>query len=111
MEASKLGILVWLFVAMYAAFAGVALFKILPQLSRGNGLLISKPGQRVEPERVQALIFSMATISLLGFWGGQEIAANSATLPDIPAELLAAFGGSQAIYVGGKFLRWKGYVK
>jgi len=93
------GILVWLFVAMYAAFVGVALFKLLPKLSKGKGLPIAEPVRPVQPERVQAVAITMATPAMLGFWGGQEVAAKSGYLPDIPRELLALLGTSQATLV------------
>jgi hypothetical protein len=107
----NLAVLAWLFVAMFAAFAAVALFKLLPELTGRAGFLVSEAGGPAEPERAQAMAITMATFSLLGFWGGQEIAANSSTLPDIPASLLVAFGASQVTYVGGKFLRKMDFFK
>jgi hypothetical protein len=51
---SKLGFVSWLFVGLFAAFAHVTLFKLLPETTRRGGLLASELNGSVNPERGQA---------------------------------------------------------
>jgi hypothetical protein len=85
-----------------ALAATVAVRLLVGGINTRNLLYGRKAGGTLyfSPERIQLLLFTIwtATSYLLGV----AETRGSGKLPDIPSTTLALFGGSQALYLGGK---------
>ena len=91
---------VWGFVA---ALAGLVFYKMLTGQINTDGLLNTKfgPGKgNISPERVQLLLM---TLGAALYYLMQVPEAPKGQLPDIPNGWPAALGGSNMLYLGGKF--------
>ena len=84
-------------------FVAVVVWKMITGEISLDGLLDSKDGRgnrSYSVERAQLLVFTLLV-------AGKYVLAviqnpHRDSLPDLPVELVAVLGGSQAIYVGGK---------
>jgi hypothetical protein len=91
--------------ALLAAFYGIVVYKIATGNIGLTGLLDAKqPDGRpaFSAARLQLLMF---TVVVAGYYL-HEIIVNPhrAALPDLPQSVVAALGGSHAVYLGGKTL-------
>jgi len=65
--------------------------------------MLSQGGQRFDPERVQSLA---VFIFVIGAFLVEAVAApKKGSLPSIPESLLVLLGGSNGVYLAGKFAR------
>ena len=85
-------------------FAVVAYKLVIGEISLAGLLYGKEPGGRAafSPARLQLLIFTAAVAAIyLG-----EVIANPRqdSLPHLPLGIVAALGGSQAVYLGGKMV-------
>jgi hypothetical protein len=90
---------------LLAGFFGIVLYKIVVGDISLAGLLDAKlpDGRRsFSPGRLQLLIF---TVVVAGYYLHAVVAnPHRDSLPDLPPSVVAALGGSQAVYLGGKAL-------
>lgn len=89
--------------ALLFGFFGAILWKIASGKIPLDGLLDSKDGggnRSYSVERAQLLVFTLLVAGKYTLDVIQNPRRNS--LPDLPVELVAVLGGSQAIYLGGK---------
>lgn len=88
---------------LLAAFFGLVLYKIVTGEIPLAGLLDTKEpdGQAAfSPARLQMLIF---TVVIAGYYLHLVIAnPHRDSLPDLPQSVVGVFGGSHAVYLGGK---------
>ena len=95
----------WGGIALLVSFSVLVIWKIVTGEIPLTGLLesVNPEGRRsFSPGRAQLLVFTL-------FVSVRYLLAviqnpNGDSLPDLPAELIAVLGGSQAIYAGGKAL-------
>jgi hypothetical protein len=92
-------------VALYGWLALVVVFKLLTGGVNGHGLLSTSVGHDTDLERIQALVISIGGAAAYAFVGLQAIGEGVKEIPGIPEELLAAYGGSQLLYLIGKRFR------
>jgi hypothetical protein len=88
--------------------AGIVFYQLVTGRINLRGLLLDKsimirdpqagPG-RISPTRVQLLTLTIAGVSV---YIASLPAAAAGTLPDIPIEMVAVFGASASVYLGGK---------
>ena len=102
-------IMAWTITVWLWATAALIVYRLLTGQIRSNGLLRTGSSEHVvEPERVQLFIGSIAAA---GLYVGYVLnaAADSAkpltALPDIPTEAVLLMGGSNLLYLGGKYVR------
>jgi hypothetical protein len=100
-------LLQWAFRLLVIGLMGVVLFKILDGTVRTGGLLSTQGDGTVEPERLQALVTSIAVpgayLSMsLPLLGGATIAH---AMPEVPSWMLAVGASSQVLFLIGKVLR------
>jgi hypothetical protein len=91
-------VLAWTF-----GLIAVISYKLVTGQINLDGLLSQADGSGISPERIQLLLISLASLSTLA----KEALANRA-MPQ-PSDLtlvLSGFGGSQAIYIVGKYARY-----
>lgn len=82
---------------LLAGIFGVVFWKILTGSISLSGLFQTNDEQ-FSPGRVQMLIFTlMVAIRYL-----MQVIQNPTAFPEIPADWIAALGGSHALYLGGK---------
>ncbi|HKF45778.1 MAG TPA: hypothetical protein VKB38_00375 [Terracidiphilus sp.] len=97
--ASILRLEMWGFLVLLGA---VVFYRLITRQINLKGLLIRKSGARgVSPERIQLLL---ATIAMSANYLHGVLTSTTGNLPDVDAKWLYVFGGSSAIYAGGKAL-------
>lgn len=93
---------------LFWGVVGSAIFLVFIKAATGRinlrGLLNSSPESGISPARVQLLFLTL--IAAFGYLG---VVINSLAthpdlhcLPEVPTEILAAFGGSSGFYLGAK---------
>lgn len=96
----------WMIVLGLALFGilGIHVFKTLPDMS---GIFRDSSDAAKDSARTQAFVFFI--LSLIGYalsalaWQSEPNIPN--VMPDVPSDLLAALGGSQALYLFKKYIR------
>jgi hypothetical protein len=90
---------------LLAGFFGVVLYRIvIGEISLAGLLDAKQPDGRptFSPARLQLLIF---TVVIAGYYLHLVVAdPHRDSLPDLPQSVVAALGGSHAVYLGGKAL-------
>jgi hypothetical protein len=86
---------------LVCGFFGVVLLKIATGRISLASLLSTADGKRsYSPARLQLLIFTVAVAA--SYLYSALVDPSRDSLPDLPASVLVALGGSQAVYLGGK---------
>ncbi len=98
-------VLPWLFLLF-----AVVLLKLLRQEINTTGLLRSRLGDPVDPERVTILATSLFAIGAYalevlntGVVPGSKSGVHA--MPDVPQSLLVLLGGANGLYLTGKLMR------
>lgn len=90
-------------VLLVGGFVGVVLWKLATGEISLAYLLYTKGGDgrlSYSPARLQLLIFTVVVAA--NYLHGVMVNPHVDTLPDVPTGVLAALGGSHAVYLGGK---------
>ena len=91
------------FVAFLAITAALVGARLMTGRINLRGLLSDKRTSRLSPERVQLLVLTLAGVAALAASFNEMRETN---VIGLPTELVtASLGGSQSIYLLGKFLR------
>ena len=99
-------ILLVLFVAWFLVLASMVFYRLLTGDIATRGLLCELGEGAVSPERVQMLIGTMVA---LGYYVTLTLSTDDpTTLPTPPVWVIALLGGSQSLYLAGKWLRRPG---
>lgn len=98
-------VLPFLLVSFFSWIAVVIAFKLLTGGIAVEGVFSSSTNGSIELDRVQLLVAAIAGAGAYAFVGLQTIGDGTERLPEIPEFLVAAYGGSQLIYLMGKTLR------
>ena len=93
--ALEIGLIAWL-----SAFGALLLYKVLTGQISLSGLMLDQPGDRVQADRLQLLVGSIAGTAV---YVGLAIKAGG--FPEIPEWMLTLLGGSQGLYLFGKKMR------
>jgi hypothetical protein len=91
----------WEVSVLLAGFLGIVLWKILTSKIDLEGLLSGDDASgntSFSPGRAQLLILTM----LVALQYVMQVIHNPAAFPQIPGSWVAALGGSQVVYLGGK---------
>ena len=91
----------WEVSVLLAGFLGIVLWKILTSKINLDGLLSGDDASgntSFSPGRAQLLILTL----LVALQYVMQVIHNPAAFPQIPGSWVAALGGSQAVYLGGK---------
>jgi len=86
----------------------VVLYKLVTGTIRTRGLFSDCHGTRINPERLQAFVISLASIGSYALSVVHQRASGMhvTTLPEVPNVLIHGVLASQALYLIGKFIRW-----
>jgi hypothetical protein len=90
-------------VALLFGFAAVVLLQIVSGRISLAGLLVSKDaggGRTFSPARLQLLIFTVVVAA--NYLHAVLTDPRQGSLPSLPPSVIAALGGSHAVYLGGK---------
>lgn len=90
-------------VLLVGGFVGVVLWKMATGEISLAYLLYTKGSDgrpSYSPARLQLLIFTLAVAA--NYLHGVMVTPHVDKLPDVPPSVLAALGGSHAVYLGGK---------
>jgi hypothetical protein len=101
----RYAILPWLFLLF-----AVVLLKMLRGDINTAGLLRTRPGGRIDPERVAtmaATLFAIGAYALTVLHTGATFDPETQRfyMPDVPESILVIFGGANGVYLSGKLLR------
>jgi hypothetical protein len=105
--AAVVELLQWAFRLFVIGLMVLVLLKLLIGTIPITGLLTDEPGGDIQPERMQALLSSLAIPIIyfgdcIGAFKGGQIPKS---LPDVQTWMLAAGLGSHGLYLFGKILR------
>jgi len=81
------------------------LFKLFNGKIRTAGLLARSAGAGIEPERVQALVLSIAAAATYAALALGTLSTDKPALPEPPDWVLGSVVGSQSLYLLGKWFR------
>ena len=98
-------LLATILVTLFGGLVLVIAFRLLTGGIRVTGLLSNTPESDTDLERMQAIVVALAGAGAYAFVGLQALGDNVSKIPEIPEPLLAAYGGSQLLYLIGKKLR------
>ena len=99
-------LLLLLLLAWFLALASVVFYRLLTGDIAIRGLLCELGGDAVSPERVQMLIGTMVALS---YYVTLALSTDDpTTLPTPPVWVIALLGGSQTLYLAGKWVRRPG---
>jgi hypothetical protein len=99
----RVGLVAWLL-----ALAVIVLWRLLVEGQLFHGLLVTKAGGGMEPDRWQFLLATGGGAITYVALSAQAVAEGAARMPDAPQELLTVMAASQAVYLGGKIGRTRG---
>ena len=91
--------------AWLLALAVIVAWRLLVEGQLFNGLLGTRPGDGIEPDRLQLLLATGGGVIAYVMAGAQAIQQGTTKMPDAPTELISILAASQAIYLGGKIGR------
>ena len=95
-------ILLLLLLAWFLVLASMVFYRLLTGDIATRGLLCELGGGAVSPERVQMLVGTMVALS---YYVTVTLSTdNLTTLPTLPVWVIALLGGSQSLYLAGKWL-------
>jgi hypothetical protein len=99
-------ILLPLLLAWYLVFASMVFYRLLTGDIATRGLLCELGAGAVSPERVQMLVATMVALS--SYVTLTLSTDDPTTLPTPPVWVIALLGGSQSLYLAGKWFRRPG---
>jgi hypothetical protein len=97
---AQLGLEAWL-----AALAVIVAWRLLVEGHLFNGLLSTRRGDGIEPDRLQLLLATGGGLIAYVAAGAHAIQQGADRMPDAPTELISILAASQAVYLGGKISR------
>ena len=92
------------FAALIGGFALVVAFQLLTGRINLRKMLSEKDGsERYSPVRVQLLVLTLSGLAFYSLKLADSTDMDGATLPQLPGELVAVLGGSNLLYLAGKY--------
>lgn len=99
-------LLLLLLLGWFLVLASMVFYRLLTGDIATRGLLCELGGDAVSPERVQMLVGTMVALS---YYVTLTLSTDDpTTLPSPPVWVVALFGGSQSLYLAGKWVRRPG---
>lgn len=97
---ARVGLEIWLL-----GLALIVGWRLLVEGDAFRGLLASRIGAGIEPDRLQLLVASVSGAIVYAASAVQAVQQGASRMPDVPDALITVLATSQAIYLAGKISR------